>query len=988
MNTFFFTEISANDLNILHEDENELTIELLLPNFELQKDYIQISGWAFMTQIGSPELPIKSLLLKTPQSSTIKIEIIQNDNYKISNCYIKPVQPLTRVSPIFENDEIINEFKFDKAIYNSVKFYPGKLAEIESQGFFRGTPFARLMIYPFQWNPTTKELIYSKRLIFKVSFKKKINNTSYFINNMNSFNNIYDQIKENLFINKENLLKNNAASIIKDKSSQSEDFKEGLKIIIKKEGIYRLTYDDLKTIGIELSSIDPKTFQIFNQGNEIAIKVISLKEQFGEGDYIEFFSTKIDNQYTDTNVYWLYWNNNYGKRIESIDGKITGQGKKVDTFYETLHFEENHTIWESTPGSPDKDYWFWEKMNGNVTKNYTISVPSPLNDSSQALMRVHFQGCSTASSHPNHHTIISMNNISMGNNFWDGDKEYIQEASFSVNNLINGNNTLTIKSPADTGASVDVIYYNWIELNYWRVMKANQDLLNFIIEGDDKIEARVSGFSQSDVKIYDITDPLYVKEILNAQIENTEGAYKCIFEDQIETKKQFYVIGSSNIEKPSEISLWRSENLKSESNSADYIVISPKEFLSSIQPLCDFRQNQGLRIKKAAIEDIYNEFNYGIFDPKAIKDFLKYTYQNWAKPAPTFVLLAGDANTDYRDYFGTGKKTKIPAHLTYFSDSGLRPDDNWYVCLEGDDPLTEMMLGRIPGKDNDTISQIVNKMITFEDIKKKPKSVLLAADNDEISFENLCENLIPHIPSDYTIDKVYLRLYQDADDATQDILSNMDKGNLISNYVGHGNIKIWSGEPLFESSNVNSLKNNGNKLTFVISMSCLNGYFSHPNYYCLSEELIAAKDKGALACLSSSGSSYQSENEVFNKEIFSVIFNNKNYTIGSIVADSKSAAYSKGVSYESILIFHLLGDPASQLMEKENSTSSTTTSISTTTMSSSSTTTSELTTSVITSTISSTTSQPTSSVEQQSNDNKSGGGGGCFISIAINSKIF
>ena len=96
-------------------------------------------------------------------------------------------------------------------------------------------------------------------------------------------------------------------------------------------------------------------------------------------------------------------------------------------------------------------------------------------------------------------------------------------------------------------------------------------------------------------------------------------------------------------------------------------------------------------------------------------------------------------------------------------------------------------------------------------------------------------------------DKVYLSTFDEVEDATEEIISNIEKGELITNYVGHGSVTNWSNKTLFKTSNISSLDNDG-RLPFVITLNCLNGFFSQPSNYSLGEEFVMAKDKGAIAC--------------------------------------------------------------------------------------------------------------------------------------------
>jgi len=665
-----------------------------------------------------------------------------------------------------------------------------------------------------------------------------------------------------------------------------------LKIPVTQDGLYRITQADLSDSGItDAASIDPSTFQIFNLGKEIAIKTVTDKEGYA----VEFFAQGIDNQFTGTNVYWLEWGDSQGRRINAIDGKLTGSGEKIDYFDETLYIEENHFLWEKTPNAPEQDYCFWEKIeySGSASREYYVTVNSPVQGKT-AVIRIIYQGRSSV----NRYTSVKLNGTQIGEDSWSNDAAHIQETVVSSDILNDGINTVTIEF---SGAALDVLYLNRIEITYPRKPESVNNSLVSDIEGEGRIQMEISDFTKSDIRIYDITEPENVKEIQNISVISDENSCKAVFEDDISGKKRYYALSSDRIKKPSGISVYKSADLKNRENQADYILITSKELLSSLEPLCQHRENQGLWVKKVCTEDIFNEFGFGLFNPQSLKDFLKYAYENWKSPAPVYVLLAGDANTDYRDYLGSGKADKVPTHLSVTS-LGLTPDDNWYVY--GNDLMPYMMIGRITGSSPEMISRTVNKIIEYENSQEYPESVLLAAYNGA-EFENVSESLIPFVPSDFTVNKVY-----GSSDSVNKIISGINTGELITNYVGHGNVTNWGA--MFDASNIASLNNN-RKLTFVISMSCLNGYFSQPFKYSISEEFLMADDKGAVAVFSPSGLGQTWDLDILNKEIFSDIFEKQNSVIGKIVAQAKISAYKKGVSQEILKMFNLLGDPATRL---------------------------------------------------------------------------
>jgi hypothetical protein len=941
------------DVRILSMNDREMTLELTLPQFKMETvqgpdgryQKILLHGWAKTSRVGYPELPLSAVLLQVPEEGAIEVQVLEGVHETIQDCLIYPVPRLG----LSDRGEPTTEFVKDADAYNASRFFPEEPATIGSRSVLRGTSVARLDIYPFQWNAMTKELRYHKKIRIMVRFENPLIQSSI-------AGTAFEKLKQGAIINykKEPQVPNLQSTInnpwlrpglwaqqvnsstsrpwprpglqrqprLPGKSHQGgqggRQFSippQALRMEVREEGIYRLTYDLIEA-GFP-TGIDAGTFQLFNLGNEAAIKVVSAGSYFAPGDYVEFYAQAVDNQYTGTNVYWLYWGQEPGKRMGEIDGNVTGGGTKPGSFEETIHVEENHTLWEGMPGAPEEDYWFWEKFAAPKSADYAFDIPSP-DTTAEATVKVCFRGQTTATPHPNHHTLIYLNGTSIGDAFWDGNIAYVQEMTVSPGVLLDGTNTLTVDCPGDTGAVVDIIYLNWIEIDYDRRFEAVDDQLKFTVTGDGSFEIEVQGLSGPGIRLFDITDPGEVKEVVNISIEPYGPAYKAIFEDQVAGAKTYCLLTEDQIRQPENTTLWQSANLESPANGADWIVITAKDFLASVEPLRLLRENQGLRVKVVSIEDIYNEFNYGLIDPKAVKGFLQCAYANWEVPAPVYLFLVGDANADYRDYFGSGKLNIVPPHLCHTS-LGVTPTDNWYVCMDGpDDVLPDMFIGRIPASSAAMVAAEINKITGFENSTwPAPEKVLLAADNNEMAFEDLNEDLVPYLPSEFGVDRVYLRLYPNVEDATQDIISSIDQGMMVTNYVGHGSVTNWAGEYMFDSGDVPALTN-PDRLSFVIAMTCLNGYFSQPFHYCLAEEFVAAEGKGAIGAFAPSGLGYLWEHEILDPELFSILFDQGNSIMGSLTTEAKIAAYAQGVTEDIMKTFTLFGDPATRLKVNDN----------------------------------------------------------------------
>lgn len=914
---FSFSVLADNhNINLLSTDDHGLNVELTTPSYKLEDisagdkvySHIKIDNMARISKSGLPELPLKGVSIQAPLSGKIEIEVLEAEYETIQDCMICPVPGKL----VMESGEVVSKFTEDKRVYKFNNFFPGTLAKVSSRAIFRGSPVANIKIYPFQWNPQTRELRYYSKISLAIKFDGVLPPE---ITGRSGVEGVFERLSKSMMVNyksRERVLDqkliNREVSFLANEGS--------LRIEIKEDGIYRLTHQDLLGAGIKIRRVDPDNFRLFNMGEELAINVVSKRSgKFRRGDYIEFYAQGIDNEFTDTNIYWLQWDSSetQGLRVDQINGRVTGNGEEVSSFFENLHIEASKIYWGGTPGLPGEDRWFWDKITTPTIGEYTINVPSPVIDRDEATIRFGLRGRSDTSPHPNHHSIVSLNGGVINDSLWDGLIEYVDEANIAPGILNDGVNDVSVELPGDTGSDVDIVYFNWIEVDYWRHLEVEQDSLTFTIDGDGLMQFDIKGFSLNDVKVYDITDPLKVKEIVNVSMESGGQDFTARFEDQVSNHKTYCVATTSQIKQPDSVVAWQPADLKNLSNGADYIIITGQEFITSIEPLLQFRAEQGLRVKAVAVESIFDEFNFGIFDPGAIKQFLQYAYENWQQPAPTYVLLIGDANLDYRDYLETGKKNVVPPYLDITNEIGATPIDDWYVSVEGDDILPEMFIGRVSGNSPRKVSDVVNKIIGYEEsLNFNPDSILLVADDDREGFETLNEDLIGLFSPELRAEKVYLSTYNKVDDATQDIISNINKGVLITNYAGHGSPTNWSRKQMFESSDVSSL-GNGDSLTFVTAMNCANGFFALPNEYSIGEEFVVAKEKGAIGSFASSTLGFEWEHRILSKVMFYSIFENGNNVLGAITIESKIMAFEQGISADTMKSYTLFGDPACRL---------------------------------------------------------------------------
>lgn len=685
----------------------------------------------------------------------------------------------------------------------------------------------------------------------------------------------------------------------------------GIKIEVSAPGLYRLTGADIRATGVDPALIAPDTIRVFRKDAEIACDVSAAPSGMADTDFLEFYAQGMDNQYTNADVYWLYWGGDAGRRMAWTDGAVSGAASRISSFSEILTVEENHALWTETPAAPAADYWFWERFTSPQSAEYAVQVPSPVKNAGNAEVTAVFQGRSGT-----HRTVVSLNGRVVSDETWEGSGVFTPSGLVPQTALGAGANTLKVE--CRSAGSPDVLYFNRLEIRYRRHLAAAGGVLEFSLADPDAGDVEITGFTGSTIRIFDITDPQSPRRMANVAIAAAGSGFSAAFA-HAGGEKTYLAVGSDGVRTPDRIIHRKFSNLRNTGNAADYLVIAPKEFMPALADLLELRRRQGMTVMAADIEEIYDVFSYGVFDPRAIRDFLKYAWENWSSPAPRYVLLAGDANLDYRNYLGAKKRNRVPVYLDKTADLGLTPSDNWFGCVDGEDAVPELYVGRIPGDFAADVTAIVNKLIRHaSDRHQDAKTALFVADDDDTAFEELNDALMSYLPGDFAAETVYTRFYNAFDVAAADIRSVVNAGAAMVNFVGHGDVTRWGAEPdgggefIFDPDDLDGLTNR-DTLPFVLALNCLNGYFSQPLQYSLAEEWVMAEDRGAVACLAPSGLSHQWEHEFISHRIFSRIFLDGETRLGDVVVESKIDAYYSGASDQVLVSFNLIGDPATIL---------------------------------------------------------------------------
>ncbi len=289
-----------------------------------------------------------------------------------------------------------------------------------------------------------------------------------------------------------------------------------------------------------------------------------------------------------------------------------------------------------------------------------------------------------------------------------------------------------------------------------------------------------------------------------------------------EADRSYLVVAPEAVLRP-EVRPLVQNTLKSNDNQADYLLISPRAMLDVAQPLLDWRSEQGLTVMAVPVEEVYQEFGFGEERPEAVRDFLAYAYHQRSAPSPRYVLLLGDATLDPKDYLQTGLTNQVPSPPVKTSFTWTVSDPS-YAAVNGEDVLPDLAIGRLPAA-------------TVEEAQ------VLVADNPDPAgdFEANAEDIATGVFAERDPTKIYLGELG-AHAAHEAIVGAFDEGASIVSYIGHGGIDLWADEKIFKNAHVEGLAPQSQQ-PLLLTLNCLNGYFTFPHFNSLSEELMKAEGK-------------------------------------------------------------------------------------------------------------------------------------------------
>lgn len=496
---------------------------------------------------------------------------------------------------------------------------------------------------------------------------------------------------------------------------------------------------------------------------------------------------------------------------------------------------------------------------------------------------------------------VSLNNVSLGTMSFSGVQSRVQRFEIPVSGLVAGANQLKLTNIQGGFSLID-----YVRLVYPRSFRAENNQLRLGLPRNQTVS--VENFSTQSIRVLDFTDP-FDPTLTRPGVASSGGGFAITITNSADRSKArlVYAFPDGHFETPAGFTLNEPSTLNATSNGAAnlMVVIGHKSLLASLTPLVTLRQNQGLTIKVVDVEDVYDEFDYGIHGPYAIRNFLSHAFTSWQGGAPDYLMLLGDASHDPRNYEGVGDLDFVPTKLVDATFNETSSDD-WFADFN-DDGLPSIPTGRLPVRTLAQANLVIGKIVGFVP-SNVPQSALLVADdptNYYFNFETANDEVEDLLPASVTVQKVYRRIHGND---SNNVISKINAGQMLVNYSGHGNVDTWTSAPIFTSSQASAL-NNGNKLPFVVVMDCLNGLFQDPRLEGIAEALMKANNGGSVAAFASSGLTIPDGQHAMSEQLYSLIFGAQPIALGDAIKNAKAA--TNDIDVRRTWIF--FGDPSMRI---------------------------------------------------------------------------
>jgi hypothetical protein len=743
---------------------------------------------------------------------------------------------------------------------------------------------------------------------------------------------------------------------------------------INKTGVFKLNKDFLNSLGINTNTVNPKTIKIFGSGGKMlpyannenypldpvenAIKVIGEEDGvfnindyvlfYGEGPFGDIEDETINthlNPYTDVTYYYITTSGGNGKRIQPMIQPTGAVDMMIDTFNDyQFHEADDYSL--ALVGRR----WFGDEFDIETTKTFDFNFPNLITTEPLKLKVI-----AASSSVNGSNLAINVNEANVGVLGIPGvNQNLAAEGMFegAINTALSDD--ISIRLDFDNlGNPSSKAYLDYIAVEGTRGLAFAGNQFQF----SNKETTTASG-----VGLYTLNNSEAVSEVWNVTdinnvtaVENTNATSSVSFKANLGSLKTFATVSSLDFYEPLEPSNSRvvNQNIKgaifndAQGNfqDVDYIIVTPSVFFSQAERLAEINRNKhNLNVKIVLLESIYTEFSTGNKDIAAIRNMVKYVYDNASAPENRLKYLCffGDSSFDYKERiaFNTYYVPTWNAYNSFNLTTSFVSDDFYGMMDENEgsmevSDLLDINIGRILADTPLKAKQMVDKIETYyskEALGSWRNNFVVISDDVDEPWETLLQETTDMIGNEVTEMKPFINTIKIHTDAFQqessaggdrypevaNAISNaIESGALVVNYFGHGGEDGFAFERIFQKPDAANLRNEC-QLNCFVTVTCEYTKFDNPLRETAGELVYWNKNGGSIAMITTTRQILVPVGVAFNVRLEEYLFSysdNDNYSDYEYPTMAEALRLTKNSLSNELqrrMVF-FIGDPAMKL---------------------------------------------------------------------------
>jgi hypothetical protein len=519
------------------------------------------------------------------------------------------------------------------------------------------------------------------------------------------------------------------------------------KITVARDGIYRITYADLVNAGFPVGAIDPRRLQLFYRGTEQSIFVAGQDDAvFDPADYIEFYGQRNDgttdselyrpftaqphtyhNLFTDSSAYFLTFNLlQPGKRV-----KRTWEVNVGGLLAETSHLSENLLVLASqyatgkAYGSAPNNFiqqtffdvgegWTGNLLRQNEHADYLIeNINRNVQADGLPLLEVQVMGRAEVFNRVEIFVGPSASALRLWytQDFSGYHPITVQQAISWTDISTEGRLVVRVRaSSTSTGAAR--LSANYIRITWPQSFLATGVTEKFYYLRPNPVNKSYVEFINppSGVRLWDVTDP---SDITWYQPPTPASPLHPVIGGTSQTRK---LLLSSVVHHVGQIKPVHFRNIQPDDH--NYIIIthsilrSPAGgYADPVQAYAAYRastEGGGFDTLVVDIQQLYDQFNYGLPSPLAIFRFMRFMCQ---ARVPEYLFIIGKGLDPSWNYFRKPLAPEFAVHKNLVPSAGMPASDMLFtIGLAGTVYEPAVPTGRLSATSSSQVAAYLDKV--------------------------------------------------------------------------------------------------------------------------------------------------------------------------------------------------------------------------------------------------------------------------------------